>query len=234
MKVFPLTAIILLAVLPSLSSARESARDELDRALRSTPDVERGAGLFHNCAVCHGPQGGGTSDGGVPRIAGQHVSVLIKQLVDYRHDRRWDIRMEHFADNHHLADSQSLADVAAYIHQLKAQSPPGVGDGELVSHGASLYASRCESCHGAAAQGNAQARVPRIAGQHFEYLMRQIYDAADGRRPNFSTAHIQLLRRLDRRDIVGVADYLSRLETTQFAGSTDLVQVHHHAHELRQ
>jgi cytochrome c553 len=53
--------------------------------------------------------------------------------------------------------------------------------------------------------------IPRIAGQHYEYLTRQIYDAVDGRRPNFSTAHVRLLARLERDDIVGLADYLSRL-----------------------
>jgi cytochrome c553 len=65
-------------------------------------------------------------DGGVPRIAGQHISVLAKQLADYRHDRRWDIRMEHFADRHHLVDAQAIADVTAYIHQLLVDALPGV------------------------------------------------------------------------------------------------------------
>ena len=37
-----------------------------------------------------------------PRIAGQHYSVLLKQLVDFRHGKRWDFRMEERADQHHL------------------------------------------------------------------------------------------------------------------------------------
>jgi len=139
------------------------------------------------------------------------MSVLAKQLVDYRYDRRWDIRMEHFADRHHLTDAQAIADVTAYIHQLSVDAPPGVGDGELVSHGVNVYERRCESCHGESAEGSARKMVPLIAGQHYEYLMRQIYDATDGRRPNFSPTHIRLLATLDRRDIVGLADYLSRL-----------------------
>jgi cytochrome c553 len=53
--------------------------------------------------------------------------------------------------------------------------------------------------------------IPRIAGQHYEYLMRQIDDAVEGRRPNFSASHVRLLARLERDDIVGLADYLSRL-----------------------
>lgn len=49
------------------------------------------------------------------------------------------------------------------------------------------------------------------AGQNYEYLRRQSYDAVDGRRPNFSPAHVHLLARLDHEDIQAVADYVSRL-----------------------
>jgi cytochrome c553 len=210
-----LAAGLIAVVLPALAGAFATARQELDAALRSKPNLDHGAELFRNCAVCHGPQGAGTRDGGVPRIAGQHVSVLAKQLVDYRHDRRWDIRMEHFADKHHLVDAQAIADVTAYVHQLTVDTQPGVGDGELAAHGANVYGRRCESCHGESAQGNSKKMIPRIAGQHYDYLMRQIYDAVDGRRPNFSPVHIRMLATLDRSDIVGLADYLSRLDPNQ-------------------
>jgi len=190
--------------------AATTAKQELERALRSPPDLDRGAQLFHDCAVCHGPDGGGTKDGNTPRIAGQHISVLVKQLVDYRHNRRWDIRMEHFAGKDLLTDAQALKDVAAYIHLLDPAAPPGRGDGELAPHGANVYGRLCESCHGERGEGNSRKSVPRVAGQHYDYLVRQIYDAADGRRPNFSPVHIRLLGRLDRRDIIGLADFLSR------------------------
>lgn len=198
-------------LLPALAWSLPSAKQELQQALRSTPDMTRGAQLFRQCAACHGPDGGGTKDGNAPRIAGQHVSVLVKQLVDYRHNRRWDIRMEHYAGKNLLADAQSLKDVAAYVHLLEPAAPPGRGDGELAPHGSNVYERLCESCHGVSGLGNSAKRVPRIAGQHYDYLMRQIYDAADGRRPNFTPVHIRLLGRLDRRDIVGLSDYLSRL-----------------------
>jgi cytochrome c553 len=200
------------AVLFSLTaSAASTSSQELLDALHSKPSLDRGAELFRPCTACHGPLGAGTLDGGVPRIAGQHASVLAKQLVDYRHDRRWDLRMEHFADGHHLVNAQAIADITAYISQLQINSPPGVGNGELAEHGASVYAKRCSSCHGQSAQGDEKKLIPQIAGQHYEYLMRQIYDAVDGRRPNFSIPHVRLLARLQRDDIVGLADYLSRM-----------------------
>jgi len=201
------------AIVPLPADSAENARSELDGALRSVPNLDHGAELFRNCAVCHGSNGQGTLDGGVARIAGQHVSVIAKQLVDYRHDRRWDIRMEHFADRHHLPDPQSIMDIAGYVHSLSAEGPPGVGDGELAQHGSDLYFARCVGCHGPSGEGDAAKRIPRIAGQHYEYLMRQIYDAVDGRRANFSRAHVRLFAKLDRDDIVGVADFLSRLDS---------------------
>jgi cytochrome c553 len=206
------------AILPVLAFASVTAREEWTEAMRSKPNLSRGAELFGNCAVCHGPMGGGTVDGGVPRIAGQHMAVLAKQLVDYRHDRRWDPRMERFADRHHLVDAQAIADVATYVHQLKVDIQPGIGDGELVAHGTYVYQQRCRSCHGKSGEGNANKTIPRIAGQHYEYLMRQIHDGADGRRPNFSPFHIRLFAGLDRSDIVGLADYLSRMDTKKGPG----------------
>src|SRR5579871_1727312 len=159
-------------LIPTVVFAFADARQELADALHSTPNRDHGAELFRNCAICHGPSGGGTLDGGVPRIAGQHVSVLAKQLVDYRHNQRSDFRMEHFADRHHLANAQAIADVAHYVSELPIEAPPGVGSGELVDRGAAVYAQRCQSCHGRSAAGDEKNMTPAIAGQHYEYLLR--------------------------------------------------------------
>jgi cytochrome c553 len=84
-------------------------------------------------------------------------------------------------------------------------------DGSGTARLKSVYTKQCSSCPGQSAQGDAKKLIPQIAGQHYEYLMRQIYDAVDGRRPNFSTSHVRLLARLQRDDTVGLADYLSRM-----------------------
>lgn len=194
----------------STASGVESAREELAAATRATPDVARGEALFRDCAVCHGASGNGTDDGSVPRIAGQHFKVLVKQLVDYRHEKRWDIRMEHYAGRRLLQDSQSIADVAAYTAGLGREMPRNVGDGTLVEHGAGVYARGCAQCHGSKGEGDNRTTTPRLAGQHYEYLLRQMHDGVDGRRPNFSSSHIRLLAKLQHDDLTGVADYLSR------------------------
>jgi cytochrome c553 len=42
----------------------------------------------------------------------------------------------------------------------------------------------CESCHGAHGEGVAAARVPRIAGQSSDYLLKQLEDFSSGLRDN--------------------------------------------------
>jgi len=191
-------------------------QQELDAARRSVANLDRGAELFQgSCVRCHGPDGAGRPDGSVPRIGGQLSEVLVKQLVDFRHARRWDPRMEPVADTHHLDAAQAIADVAGYVASLQMRGPTGTGDGGLVALGAQRYRQDCARCHGAEGRGDAQHLAPQLAGQHYEYLRRQIYDAVDGRRPNFPAAHIRLLAPLQHDDIIGLADFLARLPSPQ-------------------
>jgi cytochrome c553 len=219
MRVSTLFLICAAVVLPSFALAASTARSEYNAAVRSKPDLDRGEKLFQNCATCHGATGGGEPDGSIPRIAGQHFRVIVKQLVDYRHGNRWDPRMERYADRHLLPDAQSLADVAAFISKQERMTPRGVGHGTYAQQGVHVYAAQCSFCHGRGGEGDETELVPRVAGQHYEYLLRQIYDAVDGRRPNFSRAHVRLLGRLERDDIVGLADALSRAEWTKLPAS---------------
>ena len=217
----PLAVVCLLAfggVGPAIAIAAPTARSEFDRALHARPDIAHGAVLFQTCATCHGPTGNGADDGSIPRIAGQHFRVLVRQLVDYRYEMRWDIRMEHYAGRALLEDAQSIADVAAFVAQLARDAPRNVGDGALLKHGAQVYRQRCTECHGPKGEGEGLSLVPRVAGQHYAYLLRQMHDGVDGRRPNFSVSHVRIFARLERDDIVGVADFLARSDWT---GPTD-------------
>lgn len=203
---------LVLALLPIVAYSASVSQEEFESVLRSKPDTVHGEALFAVCAACHGTDGAGASDGSVPAIAGQHFRVIVRELVDYRHDRRWDIHMEHFSDEHNLGDTQNLADVASYISSEKPAATAPVGDVEFLEHGGEVYARSCASCHGALGEGDNRLGYPRLAGQHYEYLLRQFHDAVEGRRPNFSREHIHLLAHFDRTDFVGIARYLSRLQ----------------------
>ncbi len=124
-----------------------------------------------------------------------------------------DPLMEHASDDHLLKSAQDIADVAAYVSEIETLRDVGVsvGSGEFLSRGAEVYAHSCVSCHGKTGDGSGRRQIPRVAGQNYAYLVRQIHDAVEGRRLNFSTSHIRLLKGLDYADIMGVADYLARI-----------------------
>jgi cytochrome c553 len=207
---FDQRALWLLAMLPMLAAG--SPNGDLNDVLRTKADATRGAQLYAQCAACHGADGNGETNGSTPRIAGQHYRVLAKQLVDFRGGKRWDFRMEGMADSHHLKGAQDIADVAVYITGLTRAGTRGLGSGEFAAEGARLFAAQCQSCHGAKAEGDAARGVPRLAGQHYAYLMRQMYDAVDGRRPALPRLHSQRIAPLDFQQVRAVADYLARIE----------------------
>jgi cytochrome c553 len=177
------------------------------------PDLKHGASLFATCAECHGTHGRGSTDGSIPAIAEQHVSVLVKQLVDFRHDRRWDERMQEQASKHNLSGPQDLLDVAAYAESLPrgAQIEGGIGDGTALERGKVIYHRSCAACHGPLGLGELRRMRPRLAGQHYRYLARQLEDTAAGRRPAMDAEHVKLVGVLSPEERSGVADYLSRL-----------------------
>jgi cytochrome c553 len=206
-----LRTLCLMALLPAMASAASTAKSELGEALRAKADATHGAQLFAQCVACHGADGNGETSGASPRIAGQHFRVIVKQLVDFRHGKRWDFRMEGMADQHHLGGPQDIADVAVHVAGLEQPGVRGVGSGEFADEGKRLYAAHCQSCHGKDAQGDSSRGIPLLAGQHYAYLMRQMYDAVDGRRPALPRLHSQRIAPLDFQQVRALSDYLSRI-----------------------
>lgn len=205
-----LSLLLTLALLPSIAPAATPAQQDYQEAIGKTPDLQRGERLFVSCAGCHRQDGRGNPDGTVPKIAGQHQRVVVRQLSDYRHAIRWDPRMQHYADNHVLRDPQAIADVAAHVAALDRSTTSGTGPGDQVARGRALYAARCASCHGADGGGDEAALVPRISGQHFTHVLRMLRDGVEGTRPSFPADHLRLLEQLDPVEMTALADAISR------------------------
>ena len=114
---------------------------------------------------------------------------------------------------HRYKGEVQIENVAAYLAGMR-MAPAGGGPGgetEISARGASVFARECASCHGPRGEGSETGVVPRLAGQQYMYLRRQLHDAIDGRRPNFPRDHIARLAPLDVDDIDGLAEYLSEL-----------------------
>jgi cytochrome c553 len=182
----------------------------MTQALRMQGDVARGEAAFVICQGCHRVGALGRVDGSYPRLAGQHATVLIKQLVDVRSGRRSNPKMLPFAD--HLAlTTQEAVDIAAYLEQLPMPPDNGRGPGEQLDRGSKLYAADCATCHGANGEGRADRYFPRLSGQHYRYLLREGRMIRDGTRRNANPDMVSAIRNYSDEEIDLVSDYVSRL-----------------------
>ena len=179
-------------------------------ALTLTGDPKRGEVAYEVCGACHLPNGSGRPDGTFPQLAGQHRTVLIKQIADIRAGRRDNPIMYPFAKT--LVDPQELADVAAYIETLPIPPNNGRGPGgEHLKRGEELYKVNCVKCHGPNGEGSMKDFFPVLAGQHYAYLLRQIRDIAGGKRRNANPDMVKLVKDFPDEDLQAVVDYMSRL-----------------------
>lgn len=178
-------------------------------ALDLTGDAIRGEEAYEVCGACHLPNGAGRPDGTFPQLAGQYATVLIKQIADIRAGRRDNPIMYPFAIT--LVDPQELADVSAYLQTLPIPTGNGQGPGTDLATGERLYKRDCVQCHGDVGQGDQQKFYPVLAGQHYEYMLRQIRDIAALRRRNANPDMVKVVQQYKDEELQAVVDYMSRL-----------------------
>lgn len=210
------TVLVTLALAGSSGALADSGwsprSGETARVLARPGDPSAGSVAYAACAVCHGPDGAGRSDGTFPRIAGQHASVIVKQVEDIREGRRGNPIMASHLDA--LTDPAEIADLAAWVSAL-APDPEGPGNGKGESAGAergrALYRRDCARCHGPEGAGDAEAFVPVVAGQHYAYLLRQLRAIAGSLRRNAHPEMVEAVFDYRDDDLRAVASYLASL-----------------------
>jgi cytochrome c553 len=182
-------------------------------ALKLKGDKKRGEEAYEVCGACHLPSGAGRPDGTFPQLAGQHTTVLIKQMADIRGGLRDNPTMYPFAAT--LTDSQELADVSAYIEALCIPAEHGKYDGAdaamQVAKGKELYEKQCLECHGKTGEGVKDKFYPVIAGQHYKYLLRQMTEIRDGHRRNANPDMVKVIKPYTNDQLVAISAYQSSL-----------------------
>jgi cytochrome c553 len=183
---------------------------ERAEVLKLTGDAARGESVFAICQGCHRVGALGRPDGSYPRLAGQHASVLIKQMTDVRAGLRSNPKMLPFADEHELTP-QDIADVAVYLQALPVPPSQSHGPGDGLDRAAVLYEHDCATCHGAQGMGDGAKLYPRLSGQHFRYLLRAGRMIRDGQRHNAHPEMVDAIARYSDEELAAVADLVSRM-----------------------
>lgn len=190
-------ALLLLAV-GSLPSA----------ALADTASAKDAAGKDKAavCAACHGVDGNSVNPLW-PNLAGQNARYIYLQLRDFKEGRRKDPLMSAMAANLSRDDMQELA---AYFSAEKAVGSTYKVEGSKVTEGKKIADNAlCTMCHLGAFSG--QNEVPRVAGQHYEYIVKQLKDFRARQRTNDAGSMTAYTQGLTDQQIDALAQYITNL-----------------------
>jgi cytochrome c553 len=161
---------------------------------------------LRTCTTCHGDKGR-SSNPAYPILAGQEMYYMYLQLQDFQADRRGNPQMEGLLTDLSRDQLRTMAEYFA------AQSWPDIDfktSKDMVRQGRkAASAGECTQCHLGGYTGN--SRIPRLAGQHHQYLQSTMMDYMQGKRTN-APAMASLMETFSEEDIKALAAYLGQLE----------------------
>ncbi len=134
-------------------------------------DAQRGSTKVQMCIGCHGIVGYQADFPQVykvPKIAGQDPKYIVSALSAYRSGDRKHPTMRSVATS--LSD-QDIADIAAYYSKLGHPDGPVPATLETpVPDKIRNLVTTCVACHGVNFSTPTDGSIPRLAGQHADYL----------------------------------------------------------------
>jgi len=158
------------------------------------------------CAACHG-DGGNSTNPAVPSLAQQPAQFISTSLFMFREGNRKDDQMTPMAKP---LKNPEMNELAAYFSQQKASAPAHKSKPESVEAGAALAKKyNCSQCHGPKMLG--QQHIPRIAGQHYEYLRAQLKAFKAQTRADIDGNMTSAIQAVPPADLETLADYLAGL-----------------------
>ncbi len=171
------------------------------------------------CAACHAADGNSPAAAN-PKIAGQFVEYLSKQLVDFKPRAGKKPARASAVMNGMVAgiSEADLKNLAAYYAGQKLK-PAAAADKELASLGQKIWRGgiaasgvpACAGCHGPTGAG-IPAQYPRLSGQFAEYLAAQLKAFKEGARANDPNGMMRgVAARMTEREIRAVAEYAAGL-----------------------
>lgn len=159
------------------------------------------------CAACHGPDGNSPA-GAFPSLAAQPPLYVYYQLLQFRNAQRKDPTMSVIAEK--MSDTD-MKDIAAYYEAQAARVPEKALEPAQIEAGNAIAArNHCGSCHMPNYTG--QKHIPRLAGQHYEYLVKELRGFKTGARPDIDGTMASAAQPLSDKDITDMAAYLAGLK----------------------
>jgi cytochrome c553 len=166
------------------------------------------------CGTCHGPDGNSTNPM-FPRLAGQHAGYLVRQLKSFKEETRGDPYAIAYMWGMASGLSDDMIDALAQYYARQKTGPGKSHDPAEIARGRDIFehgipaqgVPACAACHGADALGS--DAYPRLAGQHADYILKQLASFQSNMR-NIAIMHGVALN-LQTPEMQAVAEYLESL-----------------------
>ena len=192
------------------------ANPERSRDL-ANPNVSATTLAQQVCSNCHGMTGSAVSPN-FPNLAGQMAPYFVAQLNGFKsHGRHDPAGFEYMWGLSRSLTEDQIKGLAAYYAAQTLDAQPLEGDRRRLEAGKALFETgvadkgvpACSTCHGPKGEGN--ATFPRLAGQHADYLVKQlvVFQRTD-ERPEGSIMKT-VAHELTGQNIQDVAGYLQAL-----------------------
>jgi cytochrome c553 len=181
--------------------------------LAAPPSLRAMEIIESRCALCHGREGEAAS-AVYPRLAAQHPDYLVKQLKDFRDQRRKSDTMSEMAKD--LTD-EDVGHLAGWFSSRPAASRR-IGDTDLAAVGKYIFTkgntysgvAACATCHGANGHGTQQ--LPRLAGQHPSYLETQLKEFGNRARNNDNAIMHSIASKLTELEARAVSVFIGGMQ----------------------
>jgi cytochrome c553 len=212
-------------ILPALGQAQTPTRPKPAVAAQEVkaptkPVVDYTQRYAQQCAACHGTDGKGAI-GLAPSLAGQHSFYAITQLFLFKNGRRDNVAMSLLVKDFSNDDLRGFAEVIGKLPAVSAEKNETTNsatneatNNKKLQLGKELSSTHnCISCHGTDLSGGQQ--VPRLAGQHEDYLLRVLEQFRSGQRLGYTPAMNEALAGLTPEDLAALAHYLSKFSSNR-------------------
>lgn len=211
MKSATLVLIASAVALASGCANPERSRDLANPAVSATTMAQQ------VCSNCHGMAGNAVSPN-FPNLAAQTEPYVVAQLNGFKSRGRHDpAGFEYMWGLSRSLTDEQIKGLAAYYAGQPAAQQPIEGNPDRFEAGKAIFVNgvvdkgvpACATCHGSDGKGN--ATFPRLAGQHADYLIKQliVFQRTD-ERPEGSIMKT-VAHELTPQNVRDVAGYLQAL-----------------------
>ena len=182
-------------------------------------NVDAGRSKSQACAGCHSADGNAVIPN-YPKLAGQHVKYLVRQMSNFKSGKRKDPIMSAQVAN---LQPQDMEDIAAYF-SAQTKTIGAAPDKAKREFGERIYrggieskgVAACMGCHSPNGAGNPPAVFPALSSQNEAYTSKTMKDFRDGNRgfddkDDAGKIMRTIAKKMNDAEIDAVAHYISGL-----------------------